>query len=248
MSYLIYIFVSLVILSLISLIGILSLFFKKRNLEAIILFLVSFSTGALFGAAFLHLLPESIGPDGLTSNIALYFLSGIITFFITEKFISWRHCHDENCKKHKHRLGTMNLIGDCVHNTIDGIIIAGAYLVSIPLGISATIGIFAHAVPQEISHFGILIYSKFSKKKALAFNFLAACFAFIGAIIALIIGNNIQGFSTFIISFAAGGFVYIAGSDLIPELHKETKIKKSLVQLLGIILGILFMILTRTFG
>lgn len=243
-----YILISIFILALISLIGFFSIFFRKKHLKNLILFLVSFSTGALFGAAFLHLLPEAIGTGGLTLKIAIYFLSGILSFFIIEKFISWRHCHDETCKEHKHKVGTMNLIGDCVHNTLDGMIIAGAYFVSIPLGITTTIGIFAHAIPQEISHFGILLYSKFSKKKALFFNLFASCFAFIGAIIVFFIGLEISGFSTFLISFAAGGFVYIAGSDLIPELHKETKLNKSFTQFIAIILGILFMVLTRTIG
>ncbi len=236
-----YIFGSIFFVSLISLIGIIS-FLLKDNFQKIILFLVSFSTGALFGGAMLHLLPEALETIGSSLIVGIYFLCGILFFFIVEKIIHWRHCHIKTSKEHPHHLGKMNLIGDSVHNLIDGMIIAGAYISSIPLGITTTIGIIAHEIPQEIGDFGVLIYSKYTKKKALFYNFLTACSAFVGAILALILGNKINGFSNFIVAFAAGGFIYIAGSDLIPELKKESKISQSLLQLLGIILGILIMI------
>lgn len=245
METLYYILISIGIISLLSLIGVFTLALKKGSFEKIILFLVSLSAGALFGAAILHLLPEAISNKGLTIEIALYFLSGILAFFILEKFIAWRHCHIKTSREHPHKLGIMNLVGDGIHNLIDGMIVAGAYLVSIPLGISTTFGIILHEIPQEISDFGVLLYAKFSKKKALFFNFMSACFAFIGAFLAFFLGTSIDGFSTFLIAFAAGGFVYIAGSDLIPELHKETKIKKSIVQLFGILLGIALMVVAK---
>ncbi|MBS3073733.1 ZIP family metal transporter [Candidatus Pacearchaeota archaeon] len=245
METLLYILISIGIISLLSLIGVFTLALKKGSFEKIILFLVSLSAGALFGAAILHLLPEAISNNGLTMGVALYFLSGILAFFILEKFIAWRHCHIKTSREHPHKLGIMNLVGDGVHNLIDGMIVAGSYLISIPLGISTTIGIILHEIPQEISDFGVLLYAKFSKKKALFFNFISACFAFIGAFLAFFLGASIEGFSIFLIAFAAGGFVYIAGSDLIPELHKETKIKKSLMQLFGILLGIALMVLAK---
>ncbi len=242
MSYLFYALASVFIISLLSLVGVFTLFFKKDKLEKIIFFLVSFSAGALLGVAILHLLPEAISQDNSIIKIGIYFLSGILSFFILEKIVHWRHCHIRTSKKHPHSFGIMNIVGDGIHNFVDGLIIGSSYIISIPLGITTTIGMIAHEIPQEISDFGVLLYAKFTKKKALLFNFLSACLAILGTIIALILTGQIEGLSTFLIAFGAGGFVYIAGSDLIPELHKETKIKKSLMQLLGIILGILFAI------
>lgn len=248
MNALLYILISVGVISLISLIGVFTLSLNKSLLDKTIFLLVSISVGALFGAAIIHLLPEAISTTGLTLDIAIYFLFGVLSFFILEKFVAWRHCHVRTTKEHPHNLGIMNLVGDGVHNIIDGMIVAGAYLISIPLGISTTIGIILHEIPQEISDFGVLIYAKFTKGKALFFNFISALFAFLGVIIVLLFGQNISGFSNFLIAFAAGGFVYIAGSDLIPELHKETKPSKSIIQFIGILVGIGFMILTRTFG
>lgn len=243
MEYIFYALISVLIISLLSLVGIITLFFKKNKLEKIIFFLVSFSAGALFGVAILHLLPEAISQDSSIIKIGIYFLSGILAFFILEKIIHWRHCHIQTSKKHPHNFGIMNIIGDGVHNLVDGLIIGSSYVISIPLGITTTISMIAHEIPQEISDFGVLLYAKFTKKKALLFNFLSACLAILGTIIALILSGHIEGLSTFLIAFGAGGFIYIAGSDLIPELHKETKIKKSLIQLIGIILGIIFAII-----
>jgi zinc and cadmium transporter len=135
----------------------------------------------------------------------------------------------------------MNLVGEGVHNFIDGIIIATSYLVSIPVGIATTIAVIFHEIPQEISDFGVLVYGGFTKKKALLANFLIALTAVIGAIITLLIGTSVENILTFLIPFAAGNFIYIACSDLIPELHKETKLKISLTQLILFVLGILVM-------
>jgi len=243
MSVLLYSLTSVFIVSLISLIGILTISIKEKNLRKILLILVSFSAGSLLGSSFIHLLPEAIEEFGFGLNVSVYLLSGILIFFILEKFICWRHCHIPTSKEHPHPLAFMNLIGDALHNFIDGMIIGGTYIASIPLGIATSIAVIIHEIPQEISDFGVLLYGGFDRKKALTFNFLSACLAFLGAIASILIGAYIENLSLFLIPFTAGGFIYIASSDLIPELHKETKPLKSFIQLVSLIFGIAIMFL-----
>ncbi len=229
---------SVLLVSVISLIGIIALLFKKDFLQKILLFLVAFSAGALLGGALLHLIPEAIHEGGDVMQVTLYVLIGIVVFFILEKIVHWRHCHNVSCDDHPHHLGAMNLIGDAVHNFIDGAVIAGSFMASIPLGITTTIAVILHEIPQEIGDFGILLYAGYKPKKALFFNFVSALFAIAGAVATLLIGVHIAHFTEIIIPITAGGFIYIASADLMPELHKEVNIKKSIAQLLVIILGI----------
>ena len=237
-----YTLASVLIVSLLSFIGILTLSIKTEKLKSILIYMISFSAGALFGGAFLHLLPEVVEQAGFGLNISLFVISGIAASFIVEKVIHWRHCHLPITKEHVHPFSIMNLFGDAVHNFLDGLIIGAAYLASIPVGIAATIAIILHEIPQEIADFGILLHGGFTKAKALFFNFLTALTAVLGAIIALIIGSHVEQLTTFILPFAAGGFIYIAGSDLIPELHKECKIEKSSLQFATFALGVLVMV------
>jgi zinc and cadmium transporter len=237
-----YSLVSVFFVSLISLIGILTLGMKIEKLKIILIYLISFSAGALFGDAFIHLLPEVIEKGGFGVLSAVYILSGILMFFILEKFVHWQHCHMPITKTHVHSFAYMNLVGDALHNFIDGLIIAASYIVSIPVGIATTIAVLLHEIPQEIGDFGVLIYGGFSKAKALGLNFLTALTAVIGTMVGLLINNLVSDIEIFLIPLAIGGFLYIAGSDLIPELHKETDIKKSFIQILCFILGILIML------
>lgn len=216
----------------------------------IIFVLISLSAGALLGDVFFHLLPElTEETGGLTTSQGTYILGGIILFFILEKFIIWHHCHGietpEDHKKgehsHSHSIGYMNLIGDGLHNFIDGMIIAASYLINIPIGIATTIAVILHEIPQEIGDFGVLIHSGFSTKKALLFNLLSASLSILGALIAYSIGGTNEFFLEAIIPIVAGGFIYIAGSDLIPELKKHTKVSESLLQLTALMLGMLMM-------
>lgn len=233
-----YTLTSVIIVSLISLIGVFTFTLKQNLLQKLLLFLVSFAAGALLGDAFIHLIPEIVEEFGFGLQTSFMFLLGILIFFTLEKFICWRHCHIPTSKQHPHHLGLMNLVGDGFHNFLDGVLIAGSFIASVPIGIATTIAVLLHEIPQEIGDFGILLHAGYSKKKALFFNFLSACISIIGAIITLIIGKNIENITVFLIPIAAGGFIYIAGSDLIPELHKETGPAKSAVQLFGILLGI----------
>ncbi len=239
----IYTIISVLIVSLLSLIGILTLSIKEKVLNRILLYFISFSAGALFGDAFLHLIPEAT-EGGLSLKISIYILIGIIISFIVEKIIRWRHCHITH-KDHKHPFAIMNLLGDAVHNFLDGIIIGASYLASIPIGIATTIAVILHEIPQEIGDFGVLLQGGFTKAKALASNFLTALTAVVGAILSLILNSYIDGLTTFLVASAAGGFIYIAGSDLIPELHKEVKTTRSIVQLTVFILGMVIMAALR---
>ncbi len=238
-----YTIISVLLVSFISFIGMILFYLKEEKLKKILLFLVSFSAGALLGDAFIHLLPEIVEKFNFRPNISLNLLLGILTFFVLEKFIFWRHCHLPTSKEHPHPIVFMNLIGDALHNFIDGAIIGGGYLASIHLGITTTIAIIFHEIPQEIGDMGVLLYGGFSKIKVLVFNFLSSLTALAGAILTIILAQEIGNFSLFLIPFTAGGFIYIAGSDLIPELHKETKVARSLIQLIGLILGIGIMLL-----
>ncbi len=236
-----YIIFSIIIISLISFVGILFFMLKEKFLKKILLFLVALSAGSLLGGAFLHLIPEIIHEGNFTLNTSLLILGGIILFFVIENFVHWRHCHVPTSKSHPHHLGAINLIGDGIHNLIDGMIVASAYLINIPLGIATTFAVIVHEIPQEIGDFGVLIYAGFSKTKALLFNFGSAVIALLGALIVIFFSGNYENISTIIIPIAVGGFIYIAGSDLIPEIHKRQEKNFSIKNLIAIILGILIM-------
>lgn len=234
---------SVLLVSIISLVGVLSLTIKKETLEKIIFSFVSLAAGTLLGDAFIHLIPESFEHFGSAKIIAFPILLGIIVFFILEKYVRWHHCHDVDCNMHKKHLASMNLLGDAVHNFIDGMLIAASYLIDVRLGIATTIAVIFHEIPQEIGDFAILIYSGYTTKKAILYNFLVATIAIIGAISVLSFGQQYLETTKYLIPFAAGGFLYIAAADLIPELHKERKVMKSLLQLILLITGILIMYL-----
>ena len=235
-----YTLVSVFLVSLISLIGILTLSFSTEKLRKALLYLVSFSAGALFGDVFIHLLPKIAEDYGFTYNISIYILLGILIFFILEKIIHWHHYHMETDGM-VHPFAWTILMGDAFHNLIDGMIIGASYLVSMPVGIATTLAVLLHEIPQEIGDFGVLLHAGFSKSRALFYNFISASLAFLGAFISLILYSYLENITFFLIPIAAGGFIYIAGSDLIPELHKEVKISRSFLQLLAFIFGILIM-------
>ena len=243
----VYSLLSVFIVSLISFAGILTLSIKAEKLKKIILYLVSFSAGALFGDAFIHLLPQIVEELGFSLVISLYVLLGVVVFFILEKVVHWHHYHYPHTKEQIHSFAITNLVGDAFHNFIDGLIIGASYLLSLPVGVATTIAVFVHEIPQEIGDFGVLLHGGFTKGKALFFNFITALTAVVGALVALLLSTQIGNITTFLIPLAVGGFIYIAGSDLIPELHKEIQIKKSLLQLMAFILGIMVMVALLAF-
>jgi len=239
----IYSLISAFIISLVALIGIFSLGIKVEKLKKILIYLVSFSAGALLGDAFIHLLPEAIEEfKRFSTLLALSILFGLLIFFILEKLVCWQHCHMPITKNHVHPYSFMILVGDGIHNFIDGLILAGGYLISIPVGIATSLAVFLHEIPQEIGEFGILVHGGFTRKKALLLNFLTALTIILGVVVGLVVSSSIEGIQKFLIPLAIGGFIYIAGSDLIPELHKEVEIKQSILQIVFFIIGIFIML------
>jgi zinc and cadmium transporter len=230
--------ISVSIVSLISLVGAVFLVFGESKLKKILIHMVGFSTGAIFGDVFIHLLPEIVKTNGLTINISLFILLGIVLGFITEKIICWHHCHVPVSSHHIHSFALMNMVGDVFHNFLDGVIIAASFLVNPGVGVATTTAVVFHEIPHEIGNFGILLHGGFSKQKALFYNFLTACVAIVGAILTLIFSGYIVGISVYLSALAAGNFIYIAGSDLIPELHKDEDTKNGIIQLIFILAGI----------
>jgi zinc and cadmium transporter len=249
-----YSLVSVLIVSLVSFVGVLTLGVKQDKLKKILIYFISFSAGALFGDAFIHLMPEIIKEQGFGLNVSIYLLIGILIFFILEKIVHWQqyHCHGEECeielqqriKKSQnpkiHSFAYMSLIGSSLHNFIDGMIIAAGYIANFQIGLATTIAVFLHEIPHELGDFSILVHGGFAKRKALFINFLSALVSLLGVVFTFLINSSIN-LELLIVPIATGGFIYIAGSDLIPELHKESGIKTSIIQVLTFILGILIM-------
>ncbi len=232
---------SVVLVSLFSLVGILLLLLREKILNYVVILLVSFSSGSLFGNAFIHLLPETVERNGFTVWVSIYTLSGIAGCFVVEKFVHWRHVHSP-AHEEVEAFAYMNLLGDAVHNLLDGVVIVSAYALDISVGVATTIAILFHEIPQEMGDFGVLVHGGLSRKKALFFNFVTALTALIGALLTIVLINFAQQLTVFLIPFSAGTFIYIAGSDLIPQLHKENEIRDSLLQLVFFSLGISVML------
>jgi len=228
--------------SLVSLIGIFSLLLREGWLNKILFMLIGFSAGGLIGGAFLHLLPEAL--EQASSQIIFpYLILGFIAFFVLEKYFHWRHCHEGICSVHAFTY--LNLIGDAIHNFTDGLVIGASFIVSINFGIITTLVIIMHEIPQEIGDFGVLVYGGFSKFKALYYNFVIALTCVLGTIVGYFISVYIKNFSPFLLPFTAGGFIYIAACDLVPELHKQKDLKKSALSMFAFLCGIIFILLAR---
>lgn len=246
----IYALVSVVIVSLISVLMAVPLLMKKKISQGTLLFLLSLSVGALLSTVFMDFLPEAIH-EGYTVGLALSIIAGFVTMLIIEKFV--HHHHDTSHSKktghgHAYSLAPITLIGDGIHNFIDGLVIAGSYAVNVVLGITATIAIIFHEVPQELADFGVLLYSGMTKKKALLFNFISAISAILGVIVGFILINNLEGFNEFLIPFAAGNFIYIAAASLVPQLHRHCGIKDTIIHLFAIALGVGIITLITIYG
>jgi zinc and cadmium transporter len=222
-----------------SLVGVAYFLFKPKLLDKITLLLVGLSAGVLLGDAFIHLMPESVELSG-AEFFGVVFLASFSFFFLLERIVRWRHCHDP-AHKHVHPFAYVNLFGDAVHNFIDGVIIAVSFLASTPLGIATTIAVIAHEIPQELGDFGVLIYAGLSKRKALAFNFLVSLTAIAGALAGFYASSAVSGLQAFLLPVGAGSFVYLACSDLVPEMHKETQQGKALVAFAAFLAGIVIM-------
>ena len=227
MELLAWILGSTVLVSLFSLIGSISFVLNPKALQKMLLLFVALAAGGMLGGAFFHLIPEAY-EEGF-NYVGLGVISGFLMFFLIEKYLHWHHHgQGKGCKK-DHSLAYMSLIGDAFHNFIDGMIIATAFFVDISFGIITSLIVIVHEIPQEIGDLGILLYCGFSKKKALFVNLLTGLTAVLGAFIAYIFASRIEFFSQILIPLAAGGFVYIAASDLIPEINKKSEQSKKTI-------------------
>lgn len=232
-----------IVVSLISLIGVFALLIRDQTLHKIMIFLVAFAAGSLIGGAFLDLIPEATEYIKDIDQLFLYVVLGYLLFFILEKYLHWRHCHAPECSIH--RFTYLNIVGDIVHNFGDGMIIGTIFLIDIKVGVAATLAIIFHEIPHELGNFTVLVYGGFSKFKALFFNFLSSLFAIAGTVIGYYFAAKVGNFARFLLPIAAGGFIYIASCDLIPELHKEEDGKRSALIMVTFIAGIVLMYLLK---
>jgi zinc and cadmium transporter len=231
--------ISILLVSLISLVGIIALVFKQGFFSKIQSLLVSFAVGTLIGGAVLHLLPESMEHDHAQLT-PIFVIISILAFFILEKYLN-THQHHKADKKSVKSFGPLNLFADGLHNFLDGILIAAAYSVDIETGMIATFAVLAHELPQEIGDFAILVQAGYSIKKAIFYNVLTALTSVLGGIIILLFPALGVELSHYILPLAAGGFLYIALADLVPELNKQNSVKRSVFQVIFVIAGLLLM-------
>ncbi len=241
MSILLWIVAATTANSLVALAGAASLACSKKTFDRIIHALVGFSAGSLLAGAFFHLLAESLEEIQVMNAFYLVF-AGFILFFLMERFLHWHHCHEGKCDVHA--FSYLILFGDAIHNFIDGLIIAASFVVGMGAGILTTVMVISHELPQELGDFGVLVYGGLERKKALLYNLLSQMTSIVGGIIGFFLVAG-TGFAVYLLPFAAGGFIYISASDLIPELHKQASMRKTMVAFVFFLFGIGFMIATK---
>ncbi len=265
-------FLMIFIIGCLSLIGLFMISIKEKTLDKILFILVAFATGTILATALFDLIPESLhhleelnaeGAGVAESLLFTFIIMGFVIFFILERFIYWFHghahekenklvCYDKMMEGNNivldrgpniKNFALLNLFGDALHNFLDGIIIIVAFLSGIRNGVIITLAVAFHELPQEIGDFGILVYGGFTKKKALFFNFLSAMAALLGGLLAYFLSDTIELFNVFFLAFSGGGFLYIASTELMPELLKEKNLKKSIIQALIFIGGLILIML-----
>jgi len=237
-----YTFTSVIVVSLISFIGIFTLSLKEQVLRKYIFIFISIAVGALLGDALIHLIPEAFDNSSNKVLTSILIIAGILFFFVLEKFLHWHHHGEDKEDSHIHPVGKLVLFSDGIHNFIDGMIIGASFLVSVPVGLATTLAVILHEIPQEIGDFAVLLHSGYTKNRALWLNFLSALTAIAGAVVLFGLGEIAQLSSSLFLPIAAGGFIYIAVADLIPELQKTKELKYSILQILTVIIGILAMV------
>lgn len=229
--------VAVLAVSLISLVGVLGLVAREAFLRRVLPFLVSFAVGALLGDALFHILPELAEEGGLTTGISTAVVASIVFFFVLEKFIHLHHQLDSPAHGHIHPVALNNLLGDGIHNFVDGAIVAGAFLVDARLGIATTAAVALHEIPQEVGDLGVLVHAGLTPRRAVVFNLASALTAVLGAVLTLALEGAFGGLERPLLAMSAGAFIYIAGADLIPELHRATDVRTSMLQFVGVIGG-----------
>jgi zinc and cadmium transporter len=243
---LLYALIASIGVSLISLIGAITLILNDNLLKKIIIILVAFAAGGLIGGAFFDIIPEALEYVKDNNQLFIFIIAGYLLFFIIEKYLHWRHCHDAECKFHTFTY--MNIMGDIVHNFSDGLIIGAIFQTDVKVGIATTLAIIFHEIPHELGNFTVLVHGGFSKMKALTYNFLSSLFAIIGTVAGYYFTSRISGLPSVLLPAAAGGFIYIASCDLIPELHKEEDGKRSALIMVTFAFGIILMYFLKQIG
>ncbi len=210
--------------------------------------LVSLATGTLLGAAFLGLLPEALASAGIggAQLVPLCVLMGLVLFFLLEKMVIWRHCHERDCERHGEgppagpgqAAGTLILVGDAIHNFVDGVLIAGAFLTDIELGVLTSLAVVAHEIPQEVGDFVILLQSGYTPRQAFAYNLGSGLATVPGALLAWAALTSVAPALPYVLAVAAASFIYVAVADLIPGLHEKTELRESVHQVFLISAGI----------
>jgi zinc and cadmium transporter len=229
--------VAVLAVSLVSLAGILGLVAREEFLRKALPLLVSFAVGALLGDALFHILPELAESGGLTTGISSVVVGAMVFFFVLEKFIHLHHQLGSPGLGHIHPVALNNLLGDGIHNFVDGAIVAGAFLVDARLGIATTAAVALHEIPQEIGDLGVLVHAGLAPRRAVIYNLASALTAIVGAALTLALEGSVGGLERPLLAMSAGAFIYIAGADLIPELHRATDVRTSLIQFVGVIGG-----------
>ncbi len=245
MSPFIYATASVLIVSAISLAGLFTISAKEERLKRVLFILIALAIGALLGDAFVHLIPEAIEVNKNIRMVSGLVIIGIVVFFAIEKVLHWHHHEEQDTVPDILPVGKLILFSDGLHNFIDGCIIAVSYLADVKVGIATTIAIILHEIPQEIGDFGILLHAGYTRNRALLFNFLSALLAVLGTLAVFLLGANAEQFVNTILPFAAGSLIYIAMSDLVPELHKSRGVKRTLFELIliGAGIGIMYLLL-----
>jgi len=212
-------------------------------------FMVAFATGALLAAALLGLLPEAVelaGPGGY-GKVGVSLLAGIALFFVLEKLVLWRHCHEDHCETHTpepahdphHRApGTMIILGDTMHNVLDGVLIAAAFLIDVNLGIMTGLAVLAHEVPSEVGNFAIMLHSGMTRAQAFGWNLFAALGSVVGGVVGYLALSHLQPALPYALGVSAASLLYVAVADLIPGLHRRVGVRDSVLQVILIGLGV----------
>jgi zinc and cadmium transporter len=233
---------SAVLDALLGFIGVFSLWLSKQNMKKIANILMAFAAGSLLGGAFFHLLPESLEKID-PAQVLLVTLAGFVLFIFLEAYVHWHHCKE--CPIHP--FSYVILIGDGVHNFLGGLILAASFLVSIPLGIATIVAIIAHELPQQLGIFGVLIKGGFARNKAIIYSFIAQSTIVLGAFVGYVLSGTVEGLVVFLVPFGAGNFIYIAASDLIPEMHKSEGLE-GLKNITIFFVGLAFMWVLKAYG
>ena len=233
---------------------ILAIIFANKVSTELTSHMVSLAIGTLLGAVFLEILPHALELSDNYHNLMLAVLIGILSFFILEKLLIWRHCHGNHCEAHavqeqisKNKKGSLILVGNLFHNFVDGILIASAFLVNINLGLVAALAILAHEIPQEMGNVSILLHSGYKKIQAVYFNLISSLATLSGAVLAYFVLDAFQEFIPYILAIAASSMLYISVSDLMPGLHEKTELSDSFLQVSLISVGVFIIFIIHSY-